>query len=103
MNLPAIPSERSPAMDKIQVTFIHPTESEKTITAAVSPQATPRYLINEMLKANFMSAAGNAGQYKLRNVQNGEQLLDDATLASAGLGNGGTLAVDHTTTGARER
>ncbi|MBL7258017.1 EsaB/YukD family protein [Paractinoplanes lichenicola] len=89
-------------MDKIQLTFIHPTESDRRITAAVPGDATAKTLITEMIRANFIPSPGNTTQYRLRDANSNKQLLDDTTLAAAGITGGETLMVDHTTTGARE-
>jgi hypothetical protein len=90
-------------MDKIQVTFIHPTESGKSIVAAVPPNSTAKTLINEMIRADFLAApAGESDQYRLRNANTNQQLLDDTTLMQAGVTGGATVIVDHTMTGAQE-
>lgn len=89
-------------MDKIQLTFVHPTESDRSITAVVPHDATAKTLITEMIRADFIAAPGNTTQYRLRDANTNRQLLDDTTLAAAGIASGATLMVDHTTTGARE-
>jgi uncharacterized ubiquitin-like protein YukD len=107
VNLPAMPvpssPERSTAMEKIKLTFIHPTESDRRLTAAVPPDATAKQVISEMIKANFISApTGEGVQYRLRNAETNQQLLDNTTLTAAGVTSGATLMVDHTTTGAKQ-
>lgn len=89
--------------DKVTVSFVHPTNPSHTLTAAVSAAATPLYLIDQMVKAGFLTPAEQVGQYKLRNSQTGVQLLDNATLQVAGVVDGTQLAVDHTVTGAATR
>jgi hypothetical protein len=87
--------------EKITINLIHPTKSDEVLTAAVSANATPAFLVGQMVQAGFLPAAGTAGQYKLRDTKSGRQLLDNVTLADAGLPDGVTLMVDHATTGAR--
>ena len=69
-------------------------------TAAVSPSATPAYLIGEMVTAGFLHRPERVGQYKLRDARSSIQLLDTTTLQAAGVEDNATLLVDHTTTGA---
>src|SRR5262249_6431646 len=70
-------STRSASMQqKMTIKLIHPTKSEETLTASVSIHATPSFLIDSMVQAGFLSPAGAAGQYKLRDAQTGRQLLD---------------------------
>jgi hypothetical protein len=86
---------------KITINVIHPTDSAEMLTAAVSVTATPKYLIDQMIKAGFLPPAQAATQYKLRVAQTGQQLLDHVSLADAGVQDGVTLQVDHATSGAR--
>jgi hypothetical protein len=86
--------------DKVTVTFIHPTNPSETLTANVSLDSTPLYLVEQLIAAAFIPPASSVGQYKLRK-QDGIQLLDDVTLRNAGVGDQAQLAVDHSVTGAR--
>ncbi len=86
--------------DKLTLHFVHPTNPSEMLTAAVSPESTPQYLVRQMVSAGFLPEAGAVGQYKLRNAQSGVQLLDQVTLRAAGVPNNSNLLVDHTTTGA---
>ena len=96
-----IPARRAlVANDKITLNFIHPTDSEKTLTATATGASTSQYLIEQLVKAGFITAPEQAGQYKLRDAGTGKQLLDQSTLADAGIADGTNLQVDHTVTGA---
>jgi WXG100 protein secretion system (Wss), protein YukD len=87
------------SQDKITLTFEHPTNKSETLTARVSRNATPNQLVEQLIAHRFMQPAESVGQYKLR-TQDGTQLLDDATLADAGLSDGALLTVDHAVTAA---
>jgi hypothetical protein len=86
--------------DRITIKLLHPTNSEESLTAAVHPSATPAYLIQRMIHTNFISPPSRASQYALSNAQTGQQLLENMTLQQAGVGDGATLAVHHSTSGA---
>lgn len=86
--------------EKITVHVQHPTNPSDVLTAAVTPAATPKYMVDQMVQAAWLPAPEQVGQYKLRNAATGVQLLDHVTLAAAGVADGATLNVDHTTTGA---
>lgn len=88
--------------ESITLNFQHPTNSGEILTAAVSANATPKFLIDQMVQAGFLPPANAAGEYKLRDAQSGRQLLDNVTLADAGITSGATLGVDHATAGARD-
>lgn len=85
--------------EKIKVSFVHPTDSTKTLNTAVSRESTPNYLIEQMVKSSFIQPPPTGGSYKLRTVE-GVQLLDTISLNSAGLSDGATLIVETSVTGA---
>jgi hypothetical protein len=86
--------------DKITIKLLHPTDSEYSLTAAVSPDATPAYLIQQMVQADFIEPVNGAVRYTLSNFQTGQNLLDNVGLHSAGVADGATIAVHHSTSGA---
>ena len=86
--------------NNLTVNIQHPTRSDQVATVSVSPEITPRYMVDQMVKAAWLQAPGTGGQYKLRNPGTGLQLLDDVGLGTAGVTDGALLTVDHTTTGA---
>lgn len=86
--------------DNVKVTFINPTNSADTMDVTVSPQATPKWLIEQLVKNGFIPPADRAGQYKLCNAESGVQLLDNVGLAAAGVTSGTNLKIDDTVTGA---
>jgi hypothetical protein len=86
--------------DNLTVSIQHPTNVSQVAKVSVSPEITPRYMVEEMVKAAWLPQPGTGGQYKLRNPGTGLQLLDDVGLAAAGVTTGALLTVDHTTTGA---
>lgn len=85
---------------KVTLKFRHPTDSTEELTASVSPEATPKFLIDQLVQAGFIPPLGATGRYVLRNGATGVQLLENGTLASAGLGAGGELLVEATMSGA---
>jgi hypothetical protein len=89
------------ADDKIALTFIHPTNPSESLIAEVSPRVTPEYLIDQLVKADFIPATGRADQYKLRNSQTGFQLHDGQSLKDAGIVADTVIGIDHNTSGAR--
>ena len=86
--------------DLLLLTFVHPTLPSKTLKAEIGSDATPAYVIEELVSAKFMPPAASDARYKLRRDKTGDQLLDDATLGSVGIGTGEQLTIDHTVTGA---
>lgn len=94
--------ERSPAMpdNDIMVEFIDPSDSAHTLNVAVSPESTPHWLIDQLVKNGFIPPADKVGQYKLCNADTGVQLLDNVALGAAGVANGTTLNINDTMTGA---
>lgn len=89
-------------MDNYTVSIQHPTNVSEVATVSVSPEVTPKYMVEQMVKAAWLPQPGAGGEYKLRNPGTGLQLLDNVGLAAAGVTDGTTLAVDHTTSGASE-
>ena len=95
--------ERYVANGKVTISFVHPTDSEQVLTAEVSGTATPKFLVAQLVEAGWLSRAATAGQYKLRDARSGTQLLDETSLAQAGIVDGAVLTVDHATAGASGR
>lgn len=85
---------------KVNLTFVHPTDSEQRLTAAVSRQATAGYLVEQLIGTGFMPPLGAAGRYVLRNGASGVQLHAGTTLAAAGVTDGTEVLVDATMSGA---
>lgn len=81
------------------LTFVHPTAPSETLTARISHNATPVYLVDQLVAADFIPPASSVGQYKLR-TQDGVQLLDDVAIKDAGVADEAHLTVDHSVTGA---
>lgn len=86
--------------DKITIKLLHPTDSEYSLTAAVSPDATPAYLVQQMVQADFIEPANGAVRYALSNFQTGQNLLDSVGLRAAGVTDGATIAVHRSNSGA---
>jgi hypothetical protein len=84
----------------ITVCFVHPTDSARTLTATVGGTATPHYLLDQLVKNNFLTKPGAGAEYKLVDTKTGTELTDHATLAGAGVVSGTTLNVLHSVTGA---
>jgi len=86
--------------NKVTLTFRHPTSSDEEMTASVSREATPKFLIDQLVRSGFIPPIGATGRYMLRNGATGVQLLENAPLTAAGLGEGGVVMVDATMSGA---
>jgi hypothetical protein len=86
----------------ISVHFVHPTEVGKQLQATVSPKATPRYLIEQLILSGFLEKASAATQYRLVNPATGYQLIDNIALADAQVLDESYLQVIHSVTGARK-
>ena len=84
---------------KVTLTFVHPTSPSETLKASVSLDSTPRYLVEQLIAANFIPPPDSTGQYKLR-TKDGRQLLDDAEIAAAGVADQSHLVVESSMTGA---
>jgi hypothetical protein len=91
---PAVPDQQ------ITVRFVHPTDSEQTLTATVGGTATPHYLLDQLIRNDFLAKPGTGAEYKLVDAKTGSELADHATLAGAGVATGTTLHVLHSVTGA---
>lgn len=77
---------------KVNVTIVHPTESGEELSVAVSAAATPKFLIDQLLKAGFMPPiAENEGRYDLTNLGTGAEIGPGSTLAAAGITDGARL------------
>jgi hypothetical protein len=85
---------------QITVHFVHPTDSTQVLTATVGEASTPNYLINQLVRSNFLTKAAAGADYKLVDTKTGKELPDHATLAAAGVAPNTTLNVLHSVTGA---
>lgn len=86
--------------DQVTVVFVHPTDSTQQLTATVGVTSTPRYLITELVRNNFMPAATGAAEYKLVDLTTSHELADNVTLAAAKVAPHSKLAVLNSVTGA---
>lgn len=88
--------------DNQQITlhFVHPTDSSQVLTATVGHASTPSYLVNQLIRSNFLTKAGAGADYKLVDTATGKELPDHGTLAAAGVAPNATLNVLHSVTGA---
>jgi hypothetical protein len=99
-SVPALRRKTMAATDPIDVQFKHPTDSTKTFDVTITPDATPAFLIDALIKEGFMPAAATGERYDLRRLDTGQTLLPDVTLAAANVGTGATINVHPTYTGA---
>jgi hypothetical protein len=83
---------------KLTVTFTHPTHSEQTFRAAVTPESTADYLIQELVKANFMPPSAANEPYRL--AFNGTEMTGSTTMQAAGVQEGALLQVHRSGNGA---
>lgn len=88
--------------EQITVYFVHPTDSSQILTATVGATSTPNYLINQLIQSNFVSKPKAGAEYKLVDTKTGRELLDNETLAAAGVVPNTTLNVLHSVTGAAQ-
>jgi hypothetical protein len=86
---------------QITLNFVHPTDSSKILTATVGDTSTPNYLINQLVRSEFLAKAGTGAEYKLVDTKTGRELADNVTLAAAGVTPDTTLHVLHSVTGAQ--
>ena len=93
----------TPNQQQIVLHFVHPTESSKVLTATVGSNATPHYLIDQMVKGAFLAKPGVGAEYKLVDTMTGKELADHGTLAAACVAPNATLNVLHSVTGAAPR
>jgi len=85
---------------QVTVHFVHPTDSTQVLTATVGKTSTPNYLIDQLVRSNFLTKAGTGAAYKLVDTTTGKELGDHMTLAAAGVAANATLNVLHSVTGA---
>jgi hypothetical protein len=85
---------------QVTIHFVHPTDSTQVLTATVGKTSTPNYLIEQLVRSNFLTKAGNGAAYKLVDTATGKELADHKTLATAGVAPNATLNVLHSVTGA---
>lgn len=85
---------------QVTLHFVHPTDSTQVLTATVGKTSTPNYLIEQLVRSNFLTKAGTGASYKLVDTTTGKELGDHATLAAAGVAPNATLNILHSVTGA---
>jgi hypothetical protein len=88
---------------QIALNFVHPTDSTQVLTAKVGTSSTPDYLIKELVRSNFLTAAATGARYKLVDTGTGKELADHVSLATAGVAPDAMLHVLHSVTGAGPR
>ena len=84
-------------MDKLDLTFLHPTKSDETFKMAVAPKATPRQCVQQLLKGDaegaWLPPEVHGRPYELV-LSRTEKLMDaDRPLSEAGVKAGDTIAV----------
>ena len=87
--------------EQVTVHFVHPTDSTQVLTATVGNASTPNYLINQLIRSNFLTKAGGGGAYELVDTTTGKKIGDQVTLAAAGVAPNSTLNILHSVTGAQ--
>src|SRR5215467_5197808 len=85
---------------QITLSFVHPTDSSQVLTAPVGQASTPHYLIEQMIRSDFLTKAAAGADYKLVDTATNKELPDHTTLAASGVAPNATLAVLHSVTGA---
>ncbi len=85
---------------QVTIHFVHPTDSTQVLIATVGKTSTPNYLIEQLVRSNFLTKAGTGAAYKLVDTTTGKELADHVTLAAAGVAPNATLNVLHSVTGA---
>jgi hypothetical protein len=88
---------------QVTVHFVHPTDSTQVLTATVGRTSTPDYLIEQLVRSNFLTKAATGAAYKLVDTKTGKELADHATLEAAGVAPNATLNILHSVTGAEPR
>jgi hypothetical protein len=78
---------------RMSVHFVHPTDSAQVLTVAVSRNATPRFVISQLIQHKFIVDVGAGGGYKLVDTTTKTELRDDEPLEKAGVADGTTLQV----------
>lgn len=77
---------------QLDVHFIHPEEHGVVLTATVGSSSTPRYLIQQLIKAKFIGHP-KTGSYHLIDASTGRRLHDTISIESSGVTNNASLAV----------
>jgi hypothetical protein len=96
-----MPTEEATVADeKVTVTFVHPTQSDKLLQATVGKTATPKYLINQLVTSGFMEKAGQSTEYRLVDSDTKKELAPNVTLGEAQVADNAHLYVIHSVTGA---
>jgi hypothetical protein len=86
--------------NQIMLHFVHPTDSTQVLNATVGAEATPEYLIKELVRSGFITSPAAGASYKLVDTKKDKELADNVTLAAAGVAPDTTLHVLHSVTGA---
>jgi hypothetical protein len=89
---PLRPSHPTSKSFHLDIHFVHPTEAGIILTASVASSSTPNYLIRQLIKANFMPPASD-GSYHLADIITKRRLVDNASVVSADVRDGTSLAV----------
>jgi hypothetical protein len=85
---------------QVTVHFVHPTVSTKEITVIVRATSTPNFLIQELIKVDFLVQPTRRRGYKIFFRGGNVNLGNFETLAAAGVPDGATLEIMHETLGA---
>lgn len=88
---------------QITLHFVHPTDSTQVLTATVGETSTPHYLLDQLVRSDFMPPSPNSQAYKLVDPNRQRELADHQTLAQAGVAPDTTLNVMPAYTGASNR
>jgi hypothetical protein len=88
---------------QVTLHFVHPTDSTRVLTATVGSASTPHYLLDQLVKNDFMPPSPNNQAYKLVDPNQQRELVDHQTLAQAGVMPDTTLNVMPAYTGASRR
>jgi hypothetical protein len=88
----------------IEVTFIHPRRSEKTLVADISPQCTGQEALEELMRDTDGNGAFlpplQEGNYHLSVQRTEQDISPNMTFAQAGVVNGDSIAVGQSMIGA---
>lgn len=84
---------------KMEVAFLHPRDSRE-FKAEVGGGMTGQKAIDELVKAGFIEAPSANAAYALQLQRTGKSIPLSATMASAGVQAGDTIAVTETSAGA---
>jgi hypothetical protein len=85
----------------LTVVFTHPTRSDQTFHAEVTPESTADYLIQELVKADFIPASPPNEPYRL--AYNGVEMTGSTQLQAAGVQDGAVLQIHRSGQGAHRQ